>query len=558
MSKREKSISTPIIGNVPFSEDGLKQLEKIDNKKLLLEYPTVYIIYSERNGMYQVYVGETNNIKQRTKEHFREGNCYAKGSNMFVIGHEHFNKSLTLDIENKFMLYLTGNEVIKNLSNKRDNPQYRYFPYEEMNQIFSKSWKKLRKNEQSLFPIEKVIEDNALFKASPFHKLTMEQFEARDKIINRVKEVLNKGNDHQLILVEGAAGSGKTVLLSSLFYALSEENNENTYMLVNHDEQVKVYNNIAKKLGLQKRLNEKVMKPTSFIINDKFENEDNIVLVDEAHLLWTQGKQSYQGQNQLQDIIKKSRITIAVFDPQQVLRTQQYVEDDDLRKIEENAKNNGNLIELKKQLRMNASQETIDWIKTFVYRQEIIPFPKNDVKYDLKIFDDPRDMYEQLKIKNQNQESGLSRILATFDWEFKEKKSGTTDLYKVEVDGLSLPWNNQLKSSNKYLSWAERPETINEAGSTYTIQGFDLNYSAVIIGPSVKYRDGKVIYDPDFSANKNATNKRTLKNGKKQKIYDTLLPNELNVLLTRGINGLYIYAVDEELRRVLLNSQKNI
>lgn len=558
MSKREKSISTPIIGNVPFSEDGLKQLEKIDNKKLLLEYPTVYIIYSERNGMYQVYVGETNNIKQRTKEHFREGNRYAKGSNMFVIGHEHFNKSLTLDIENKFMLYLTGNKFIKKLSNKRDNPQYRYFPYEEMNQIFSKSWKKLRKNEQSLFPIEKVIEDNALFKASPFHKLTMEQFEARDKIINRVKEVLNKGNKHQLILVEGAAGSGKTVLLSSLFYALSEENNENTYMLVNHDEQVKVYNNIAKKLGLQKRLNEKVMKPTSFIINDKFVDEDNIVLVDEAHLLWTQGKQSYQGQNQLQDIIKKSRITIAVFDPQQVLRTQQYVEDDDLRKIEENAKNNGNLIELKKQLRMNASQETINWIKTFVYQQEIIPFPKNDAKYDLKIFDNPREMYEQLKIKNQNQESGLSRILATFDWEFKEKKSGTTDLYKVEVDGLSLPWNNQLKSSNKYLSWAERPETINEAGSTYTIQGFDLNYSAVIIGPSVKYRDGKVIYDPDFSANKNATNKRTLKNGKKQKIYDTLLPNELNVLLTRGINGLYIYAVNEELRRVLLNSQKNI
>lgn len=555
MSKREKSISTPIIGNVPFSEDGIKQLEKIDNKKLLLEYPTVYIIYSERNGMYQVYVGETNNIKQRTKEHFREGNRYAKGSNMFVIGHEHFNKSLTLDIENKFMLYLTGNKFIKKLSNKRDNPQYRYFPYEEMNQIFSKSWKKLKKNEQSLFPIEKVIEDNALFKASPFHKLTMEQFEARDKIINRVKEVLNKGNKHQLILVEGAAGSGKTVLLSSLFYALSEKNNENTYMLVNHDEQVKVYNNIAKKLGLQKRLNEKVMKPTSFIINDKFVDEDNIVLVDEAHLLWTQGKQSYQGQNQLQDIIKKSRITIAVFDPQQVLRTQQYVEDDDLRKIEENAKNNGNLIELKKQLRMNASQETINWIKTFVYQQEIIPFPENDAKYDLKIFDDPREMYEQLKIKNQNQESGLSRILATFDWEFKEKKSGTTDLYKVEVDGLSLPWNNQLKSSNKYLSWAERPETINEAGSTYTIQGFDLNYSAVIIGPSVKYRDGKVIYDPDFSANRNAVSNRTLKNGKKQKVYDTLLPNELNVLLTRGINGLYIYAVDDELRIALLSAQ---
>jgi DUF2075 family protein len=46
-----------------------------------------------------------------------------------------------------------------------------------------------------------------------------------------------------------------------------------------------------------------------------------------------------------------------------------------------------------------------------------------------------------------------------------------------------------------------------------------------------------------------------LKNGKKQTVYDTLLPNELNVLLTRGINGLYIYAVDDELRIALLSAQ---
>ncbi|WP_235697653.1 DNA/RNA helicase domain-containing protein [Corynebacterium diphtheriae] len=38
-------------------------------------------------------------------------------------------------------------------------------------------------------------------------------------------------------------------------------------------------------------------------------------------------------------------------------------------------------------------------------------------------------------------------------------------------------------SKNKELSWAEKPHTINEVGSIFTIQGFDLNYAGVIIGP---------------------------------------------------------------------------
>ncbi|MGC9615138.1 DNA/RNA helicase domain-containing protein [Staphylococcus pasteuri] len=35
-----------------------------------------------------------------------------------------------------------------------------------------------------------------------------------------------------------------------------------------------------------------------------------------------------------------------------------------------------------------------------------------------------------------------------------------------------------------------------------------------------------------------------------------LLKNELNVLLTRGVNGLYIYAVDDQLREALKKSRK--
>ena len=78
----------------------------------------------------------------------------------------------------------------------------------------------------------------------------------------------------------------------------------------------------------------------------------------------------------------------------------------------------------------------------------------------------------------------------------------------------------------------------------------------VIIGPSVKYRDGKIIFDISESKNKSAVQNRKLDSGELVNYGETLLRNELNVLLTRGVNGLYVYAVDEELQRALKNAMK--
>lgn len=121
---------------------------------------------------------------------------------------------------------------------------------------------------------------------------------------------------------------------------------------------------------------------------------------------------------------------------------------------------------------------------------------------------------------------------------------------------MQLPQTKEQKRKNRNLSWAEQEHTVDEVGSTFTIQGFDLNYAAVIIGPSVKYRNGEIVFDRNSSQNKKATRQRTLKNGKKEQFSEILLKNELNVLLTRGVNGLYIYAVDEELQKALLHAAK--
>ncbi len=202
-------------------------------------------------------------------------------------------------------------------------------------------------------------------------------------------------------------------------------------------------------------------------------------------------------------------------------------------------------------MRINANISTITWIRQFIDDGQIKPFIPDNT-YDLKVFDSPTEMYKAIKKKSLKQDNGISRLLATYDWPFKSANI-KNNLYKVEIGDFSLPWNLQLPKSkvHKGLSWAEQPQTIDEVGSTYTIQGFDLNYTAVIIGPSVKYRDGNIIFDPDESKNAKAIERRTLSDGSKQSFGEDLLRNELNVLLTRGVNGLYLFAVDEELQKAL-------
>jgi DUF2075 family protein/archaellum biogenesis ATPase FlaH/predicted GIY-YIG superfamily endonuclease len=585
------NVSSPIIHEVDYSLDALSELEKetqesnVQKKKILFDYPTVYIVNDkEKPQSYSVYIGETADIKRRTNQHIgfdsisKEDWKMLAGSDtskLIVIGHEHFNKSLTLDIENRLMQYLTSVESVSNVMNQRTNPQNEYYTSRELETVFSKIWRKLHKKNKELFPLERIIKDSAIFKASPFHKLTREQMDAREKIILKVTEALNRQKTGQLILVEGEAGSGKTVLMSSLFYELhqlaskSSENvvvqGTNQYLLVNHDQQLKVYQQIASKLGiLTKQDPDVVSKPTKFINSHSEGEKADIIIVDEAHLLWTQGKQAYRGKNQLDDLLKRAKVVIAVFDQNQILSREQFWESEDLLEKFHEANVNDNYIRLTNQLRINADKVTVDWIRNLIDNGTVDNIPKDRKNYDIKIFNDPKQLYQEISEKAQNEDSGISRLLATFDWEYvdKRKPDNGEDFWYVKIGGWKMPWNLQIpqsreeKRKNRERAWAEQTQTIKEVGSTFTIQGFDLNYAGVIIGPSVKYRDGKIIFDPKESKNKKAIQKRTLKNGEKIEAADILLKNELNVLLTRGVNGLYIYAVDKELRNALLKAGK--
>src|SRR3712207_5421718 len=178
-----------IIKEFEYNQAGLDELkektangEKNLEESILFEYPTVYIINDDKKDKYRqkynVYVGETNNIYQRTSQHLKDDIksredwellSKAQQAKMYVIGHEHFNKSMTLDLEDKLMLYMSSVESVKALYNRRTNQQKYYYPHEEAQDIFNSMWKKLNKKNSILFPDMALLQNLAIFKASPFH-----------------------------------------------------------------------------------------------------------------------------------------------------------------------------------------------------------------------------------------------------------------------------------------------------------------------------------------------------------------------------------------------------
>ena len=587
MGQKMTNIAKPIIKQIKDNREALDFFENIllpaeDEKtqEIIVNFPTVYIHNWQDSGDFEVYVGESNDIFKRTRQHYDaavdkskwQRKLMEKDARLFIIGHEHFNKSLTMDIENRLMHYMMSAERVKHVHNLRDNPQTSYYPVEELDEIFGRIWRELRKENKELFPTESAIKDSAIYKASPLHKLTKEQKDARELILQKVSKALENGETRQLIFIDGEAGTGKTVLNSSTFYELycqaeEEEKTLKCYLLVNHDEQITVYEQIAEKLGLTAKYGKVVSKPTTFINNHSEDDPVDVVFVDEAHLLLTQGKQSYHGENQLKDIIARARVTVVMFDENQILTTEQFWEAQILEHYRNQAKAAENHIVLDKQLRMQADLVTMDWIDSFTKKGQLKEIPHTVDGYQIKVFDDPEMLDLEIQKKAKEKDSALSRVLATYDWEYSQKRKPDDRLrayWEVVIGKWHKPWNRELaaelsrKEKRKIsgLAWAEQPQTINEVGSTFTIQGFDLNYAGVILGPSVKYRNGKIIFAPSESHNNKAIRNRTLSDGTKQKFGEMLIQHEVRVLMTRGVNGMYIYACDPELRAALLKAAK--
>jgi len=389
----------------------------------------------------------------------------------------------------------------------------------------------------------------ATFKLADEVALSPAQQQLEQQLLTFINDHLNQPQPG-LFVIHGDAGTGKSAVLAAAFshlQALSRGQTPNplqdteNYLVVNHNEMLKIYKRLADDdPNLRKK---DFQKPTPLINRlAKQQQQADVVFVDEAHLLLTQPDRynRFTGHNQLTELLKYSRVVVLVFDTKQVLKLKSYWQASDLQPFLNHYPHA--TFNLDQQLRITGSPAVVNWINDFTNAQ-LTALP-HDPHFDLRIFDDGQPMYD--RIRQQDHQHGLARMVATADFPYVVNH-GT---WYVTAGSLKLPWDKVNLTDDP---WALRPETLDEVGSIYTIQGFDLNYAGVILGSSVGYdaTTDRIIVRPERYEDQEAFKKRA-DLGELTQLKEQIIFNSINVLMKRGRYGLYIYAVDPALRKRLL------
>ncbi len=496
-------------------------------------WPVVYLIKNDK----ELYVGETTSLYNRSSQHY-DNPERRRLNELYVITDEEYNKSAALDIESSLIQYIAadGKYILQNGNQGLQN--HNYFDKDKYQAKFEVIWKELQKI--SLVKKELVqIKNSDLFKYSPYKALTDEQFMIANQILYDIKT-----KSHTTFIVHGGPGTGKTILATFLVKSLKEMKDTEDLKVGLVLPMVSIRQTLKKVFKSIKNLSAKmVIGPSE--VSKKYD----ILIVDEAHRLSRRKNivnfKSYDDTNkklgldsdatQLDWVMKCSDVQILFYDKNQSVRPSD---------VSSEAFSNLLVREfrLRSQIRIGIGDDGERYIKFIEDVFDLVETSDDKFSdYDFKIYDDIHQMVKDIKTKNN--EIDLCRMISGYAWPWASKKDSSK--YDIEIDGLSLKWNSV--SSN----WVYSKNAINEVGCIHTVQGYDLNYAGVIIGPDISYnkKENKFVIHPDEYRDSNG--KRGVDDIEELERY---IINIYKTLLTRGIKGTYVYIVNNDLREYFKNA----
>lgn len=513
------------IKTFPFNKEDFGQIKDFKFGK---NWPVVYVLEDKK----EIYIGQTVNVHARSKQHY-ENPERAKLKQIHIITDEEFNISAAFDIEAWLIQYIAADEkfIIQNSNGGLKN--HNYYDKAKYKAKFEIAWDNLRQ----MGLVKNTLEDlknSDLFKYSPYKSLTEDQFTVARQIFKDIKK-----NEINTFIVNGKPGTGKTILATYLFKYLKEQEetkNMNIGLVV---PMASLRKTIAKVFSKIKGLKSNMVIGPNDVVKDKYD----LLIVDESHRLQRRkgimGYGAYDNVNrglglgnegtQLDWIMKSSKHQIFFYDENQSVKPAD-IRPEDFKKL------NSKKYELVSQMRVEAGEEYIKFIEDFFDLK--IPQNTNFQNYDFKVFDNAEKMVNEIKEKDKKHK--LARVVAGYAWPW-HTAHGTRD-YDIKIGDLKLVWNSTAQD------WVNSPNAINEVGCIHTVQGYDLNYVGVIIGPEFSYDpvNKKFKVDREKYFDTNGRNGITDPNELERYII-----NIYKTLLTRGIKGTYVYVVDENLRNYL-------
>jgi DUF2075 family protein len=359
--------------------------------------------------------------------------------------------------------------------------------------------------------------------------------------------------DHKsVVVVSGGPGSGKSVIALSLLGELARQGRTAL-----HATGSKSFTQTLRRYAGKgsARLRNLFLYFNSFMTADR--NGIDVLICDEAHRIretsvnrFTRSAQRQGARAQLEELLAAARVPVFLLDEHQVVKPGELGNVDIITTYAKQMNLEVDLVSLHDQFRCGGSEAYEQWVLHLLGLTDGRPTVwKGDGRFDLRVAETPEQMESFLAAKQAAGET--ARMTAGYCWPWSDPRPDGTLVDDVRVGGWSRPWN--VKSDRSVGDapgspfWATDPNGFGQVGCVYTAQGFEYEWSGVIIGPDLVARNGRLVTDRNEFKDPNFRSRKAVSDAEA----DRLIRNTYKVLMTRGMRGTILYAADPETRAFL-------
>lgn len=368
---------------------------------------------------------------------------------------------------------------------------------------------------------------------------------AVEAVLNRITH-LRKSKLRCVVLVTGGPGSGKTLIALTLLkslrrakvnvqYATGSTSITRTMRRIYHRQD----RDLEKRITYYKNLT-------------SMDEWVDVVICDEAHRLRRFSTDRYKPRKdyevrkaQIDEIFDAARVPVFLLDENQVVRPEEVGTIDHIREHAARAGMPVFQINLDGQFRCGGSAAYDEWVLNLLGLRALGPMRwKDDGRFTVRSARSPQEMEDFLRTKITPDVT--ARITAGYCWKWTPEPDKEGKLAgDIVIGDWVKPWNNYSANIGKSDDpppswlWAHDPRGFDQVGCIYTAQGFEFDWAGVIIGPEITVENKRLVVKRDANKDKALKNKKLF-----DEDFDTLIRNTYKVLLTRGMQGVVIYAVD--------------
>ncbi|MFI9403750.1 DNA/RNA helicase domain-containing protein [Nocardia sp. NPDC052316] len=370
---------------------------------------------------------------------------------------------------------------------------------------------------------------------------------AFEAVMNRIN-LSRKGNHKSVVLVTGGPGSGKSIVAMSLLQRLRADGRRVRYATGSEA----ITKTMRRTYGRQERELEKLITYYKSLTTMQEEWLD-VVICDEAHRIRRTSTDRYTRsvlrtkRPQVDELIEAARVPVFLLDENQVVRPDEVGTVDLIRDHAARAGLPVFQINLNGQFRCGGSSAFDEWVLNLLGLRAFGPMKwKDDDHFTVRVARSPQQMEDFLRA--QITETVSARITAGYCWDWtREPDSDGLLVPDIKIGEWYKPWNKFADRIGgpddpppSWL-WANDPRGFEQVGCIYTAQGFEYDWAGVILGPEIVVERNQLAVRRDANKDNKLRSKALF-----DEDFDILIRNTYKVLLTRGMRGVVIHAVDPE------------